>query len=233
MARTDITKLYKRLVTTQFGFIPRGEHALDNVYRIVKAKYPRFCDDNYLCSENCLSIHQQPEWKHTVRNALNNLKVAFGVVFRGSHRGHWNFLRPTELRAIRDRRRKRQTITRSLKPCTKCGGKNFGRWTASSTGKIHFYCETCRDERRVNYIKRKLANGGTHTQAEWLKKLQRYSKCPGCGRFWEDIPPRPNKRYKNVWTKDHRIPLLRRGSDDISNIQPLCYQCQFRKNASS
>jgi hypothetical protein len=79
MARPDITKLYKRLVTTQFDFVPRGEHALDNVYRLVKSKYPRFCDDDYLCSENCLSIHQQPEWKHTVRNALNNLKVAFGV----------------------------------------------------------------------------------------------------------------------------------------------------------
>ncbi len=233
MARPDITKLYKRLITTQFDFVPRGEHTLDNVYRLVTSKYPRFCDDDYLCSENCSSIHQQPEWKHTVRNALNNLKVAFGVVFRGSHRGHWKFLRPTKLRAIRERRRKPQTITRRPKPCTKCGESNSGRWTSSSTGQVKFYCRTCRDERRVNYIKRKLANGGTHTQAEWLKKLQRYSKCPRCRRYWEDILPRPNKRYKNVWTKDHRIPLLHGGSDDISNIQPLCYGCQFRKNAGS
>lgn len=233
MAHPDITKLYKRLITTQFGFVPRGEHALENVYRLVKAKYPRFCDDNYLCSENCLSVHQQPEWKHTVRSALNNLKVAFGVVLRGSHRSHWKFLRPTELRAIRDRRRKHQTMTRRPKPCTKCGKNNFGRWTSSSTGQIHFYCRPCRDERRVNYIKRKLANGGTHTHAEWWRKLQRYSKCPRCRRYWEDIPPRPNKRYKNVWTKDHIIPLLHGGSDDISNIQPLCYGCQFRKNAGS
>lgn len=232
MARPDIAKLYQRLVDTRFDFIPRGEHALDNVYRLVKAKYPRFCDDNYLCSENCSSIHQQPEWKHTVRSALNNLKVAFGVVFRGSHRGHWQFLRAAELRAIRDRDNKLKTKVNRPSSCTKCGENSFGTWTSSSTGIVHFYCTICRDERRVNYVKRKIANGGTHTQAEWLKKLRKVTKCPGCKRYWEDIRPRPNKRYKYVWTKDHITPLSLGGSDDISNIQPLCYVCQFRKNAS-
>lgn len=229
MARADISKLYKRLVSTQFDFVPRGEQALENIYRLVKAKYPRFCDDAYLCSENCLSIHQQPEWKHTVRSALNNLKIAYGVVRKGGYRGHWKFLRASELREMRDVGKKLQKTAKRPKPCTKCNQNSFGLWTSSSDGKIHLYCTICRDERRVNYLKRKLKNGGTHTQAEWLKKLHRYTKCPRCRRRWEDIPPRPNKRYKNVWTKDHRIPLFRGGSDDISNIQPLCYQCQFRK----
>jgi 5-methylcytosine-specific restriction endonuclease McrA len=39
----------------------------------------------------------------------------------------------------------------------------------------------------------------------------------------------PDKRYKNVWTKDHIIPLNRGGTDAIENIQPLCYQCNFGK----
>ena len=233
MARPDIAKLYQRLVTTRFDFVPRGEHALDNVYRLVKAKYPHYCDDRYLCSENCLSIHQQPEWKHTVRSALNNLKVAFGIVMRGSQRGHWRFLRAADLRAITKRKSKKPAKGNRHSPCTKCGERNFGWWTSSSTGQIYLYCRTCRDERRVNYVKRKLANGGTHTQAEWFKKLHRFSKCPRCGRHWADIPPRPNKRYKNPWTKDHIVPLSRGGSDDISNIQPLCYQCQFHKNAGT
>jgi hypothetical protein len=231
MARSDITKLYTRLVATRFSFVPRGEHTLNNVYRLVKSKYPRFCDDQYLCCENCLSIHQQPEWKHTVRSALNNLKVAFGVVSRGSRRGHWRFLRPHELSGTAQRRL-RIPKRKRVKPCTKCGKNSFGSYTSSSTRRVHYYCTVCRDERRANYLKRKLANGGTHTRGEWLKKLARYSKCPRCGRRWADIPPRPNKRYKNAWTKDHRIPLSGGGSDDIANIQPLCYQCQFRKNAS-
>jgi 5-methylcytosine-specific restriction endonuclease McrA len=62
---------------------------------------------------------------------------------------------------------------------------------------------------------------------EWLKKLEIYKKCPGCDRNWTDIPKRPDKRYKFVWTKDHKIPLNRGGSDQIDNIQPLCYQCNF------
>lgn len=230
MARPDIAKLYKRLTTNRFSFVPRGEHTLDNAYRLVKAKYPHFCDDKYLCSTNCLSIHQQPEWKHAVRRALNNLKVALGVVSRGSHRGHWRFLRPNDLR-ITPGRRTSAAKRKRHNPCSKCGNRSFGWYTSSSTGHIHYYCTVCRDERRANYVKRKLANGGAHTHGEWLKKLVRHSKCPRCGRRWEDIPPRPNKRYRNVWTKDHKIPLSRGGSDDISNIQPLCYQCQFRKNA--
>jgi hypothetical protein len=121
-----------------------------------------------------------------VRSALNNLKVAFGVVFRGSHRGHWQFLRAAELRAIRDRDNKLKTKVKRPSSCTKCGENSFGTWTSSSTGIVHFYCTICRDERRVNYVKRKIANGGTHTKAEWLKKLGKVTKCPGCKRYWED-----------------------------------------------
>lgn len=140
-----------------------GNTPIENVYRLVKAKYPRYCDDSYLCSKNCSSIHQQPEWKHTVRSARNNLKVAFGVVFSGSHRGHWKFLRAAELREIYNRRSKAKTKAKRPKSCTKCGKNSFGLSTSSSTGKVSFYCTICRDERRAKYAKRKIANGGTHT----------------------------------------------------------------------
>ena len=118
-------------------------------------------------------------------------------------------------------------------PCTKCGALSFGLWTSSSTGKIKQYCKPCRDSRRTTYDARKIANGGTHSRFQWLAKLNEFDLCPRCNRAWSDVPPRPNRRYKFVWTKDHILPLSRGGTDHISNIQPLCYQCNFTKNAGS
>lgn len=118
-------------------------------------------------------------------------------------------------------------------PCSKCGNVDYGHWTSSSTGKMSRYCVPCRNERRITYNARKIANGGHHTRSQWLEVLRQFSYCPRCSRAWNEIPPRPNKRYKTTWTKDHIVSLSKGGSNDISNIQPLCYQCQFQKNAGT
>src|SRR5947209_6938070 len=115
------------------------------------------------------------------------------------------------------------------KVCTKCGSINWGTWTSSSKGTINIYCKTCRKSRAHTYDLRKSLAAGTHTQKQWLNKLATYTCCPSCGRRWEEIPKRPDKRYKYVWTKDHIIPLGQGGSDMIDNIQPLCYKCNFAK----
>lgn len=62
------------------------------------------------------------------------------------------------------------------------------------------------------------ANGGSHTANEWRLVCALHSwKCAACG-------------YKRPLTKDRVIPVIQGGSDDISNIQPLCRACNSRKH---
>lgn len=116
-----------------------------------------------------------------------------------------------------------------MKTCNKCNDINWSFWTSSTTGKTKKYCKTCRKKRALEYTKRQSNAFGSHTKKQWLEKLAQFDKCPMCSRVWDSIPIRPDKRYKFVWTKDHIIPLHKDGTDEIENIQPLCYQCNFGK----
>lgn len=117
----------------------------------------------------------------------------------------------------------------NVKPCIKCGSTNIGYWTSTSTGKLRRYCRDCREKRAYTYIKRRKESGTTYTQKQWLEKVAQSDRCLRCGRRWEDIPRRPNPRYKNVWTKDHIIPLKYGGKDILENVRPLCYRCNSSK----
>lgn len=58
----------------------------------------------------------------------------------------------------------------------------------------------------------------SHTLQEWKNLLlANGNKCIACGST-EKI------------TKDHIIPISKNGSNNISNIQPLCYICNSRKS---
>ena len=64
---------------------------------------------------------------------------------------------------------------------------------------------------------RKLGSGGSHSDEAWRQMLALFGgKCLCCGKA-ERI------------TKDHIIPVARGGTDDITNIQPLCIWCNKSK----
>lgn len=58
---------------------------------------------------------------------------------------------------------------------------------------------------------------GNHSLLEWNQlKLKYHNKCAHCGNI-------------KKLTKDHIIPLSKGGTDYISNIQPLCRNCNSKK----
>lgn len=89
----------------------------------------------------------------------------------------------------------------------------------------------CRNKRAIVRTERIKKNGGSHTKQEWDALLFNSPTCAECGREWLQVPPRPDPRYKSTWTKGHKIPIYHGGSNEISNIQAECYECNFKKNA--
>lgn len=75
--------------------------------------------------------------------------------------------------------------------------------------------------KRLSYVHtrraRRLENGGQYTLEQWEDLKRQYDfKCLCCG----EVKP---------LTVDHIVPISKGGSNDISNIQPLCIQCNKSK----
>lgn len=69
-----------------------------------------------------------------------------------------------------------------------------------------------------NYRARKLAAEGAFTPAEWLVLVEQYGgRCAYCGA-------------RDPLEADHRVPLSRGGTNDISNILPACRSCNAKKH---
>lgn len=91
-------------------------------------------------------------------------------------------------------------------------GLKHARWKGGYENKLW--------HNRMRRIK-KLKNGGRHSLEEWLemKKLCNYT-CLHCSRSEPEI----------TLSQDHIIPLSKGGTDDITNIQPLCRSCNSIKH---
>lgn len=74
MSRFQEKYLYRLLIENGFSFLGNGRFGNKEIYDAVKLKYGEFCDDNYLCKDNCNKGANQPEWKHIVRITLLKMK---------------------------------------------------------------------------------------------------------------------------------------------------------------
>ena len=71
---------------------------------------------------------------------------------------------------------------------------------------------------KANRYAREKGAEGSHTLAEWKAVKEKYNnRCAFCG----ELKP---------LTKDHIIPLSKGGTNYITNIQPLCRNCNSKKN---
>lgn len=86
------------------------------------------------------------------------------------------------------------------------------QWRQRNPQKAHAYV------RASNIKRRRTTSGEGFTSAEWLALLARYDRrCAYCG---SDVQIEI----------DHRVPLMRGGSNLIDNILPACRRCNRRKH---
>lgn len=121
--------------------------------------------------------------------------------------------------------------------CRECRRAAYKRWATRNPEK-RIECSSrwnkdnpeCRSAMAHKRRARLNGNGGSYTTQEWLELKSFYkNKCLSCGRTEKQL-----KRTGLRLSPDHVVPLSRGGSNDISNIQPLCHGkngCNNKKHA--
>ena len=93
----------------------------------------------------------------------------------------------------------------------------------------------CKDCNKIwGHLRRVLEKeaGPRPSTKDILEKFQTYDSCIICKKEWKDVEVPENRKYP--WVIDHIIPLNPRpgepkGSNDLSNLQPLCSSCNSIK----
>ena len=82
-------ELHKKLIESEFSFIPRGVHTIRKIYQFVQNEFTELCDDEFKCFDCCLSGGKDPEWRHIVRSVLS---IKQRGVRKALGRGNWEFI---------------------------------------------------------------------------------------------------------------------------------------------
>lgn len=156
------------------------------------------------------------EWSRSHRSKINKWKLPWTRKVRAKAR--------REGKCAICLRRKRQKNFMSCRLCRVANRLRCSRWQRENHGQYRRSVNAYRNSNPQIYkhsdarkrAKRRRAKG-SHTWAEWRAVCRkRRWRCAHCG-----------KRRK--LTRDHVVPLCKGGTDYISNVQPLCGQCNSKK----
>ncbi len=130
-----------------------------------------------------------------------------GGEFKKGHKGHWAGKKRPGLHSEKNKKR--------MSDANK-GSKNIFWKGGISTYKRKLFLNRRWQARRRNA-------DGSHTLEEWENMKAQYDWiCPACGK----------REPKIILTEDHVVPIVKGGSDNIENIQPLCARCNSKKHTN-
>lgn len=113
---------------------------------------------------------------------------------------------------------------KGLHPSVATEFKKGHGWKGGKIESSKRYYEKNKPKFANNVIKRRAMErgvSGSHSVVEWETLKAQYNwTCPCCHKFEPEIK----------LSVDHIIPLIRGGSNNIENIQPLCRSCNCKKN---
>ena len=73
---------------------------------------------------------------------------------------------------------------------------------------------------------------GSHTLEQWIKLKERFNnRCVDCNITEDELKVKYHGTNFTKLTRDHIIPLVCGGTDNIVNIQPMCVSCNSRKHS--
>jgi 5-methylcytosine-specific restriction endonuclease McrA len=155
--------------------------------------------------EKVRSLHR--DWDNRNRDRVRDTSAAWNAANRERLRAiqkAWRKANPEKVRAIRVRNAEKHAAS------TKA-------WIAANPERWYVLKQYHHALRKA----RKLAAPGSFTIAEWADLLDCFGgKCLACGT---------DERI----SVDHVIPLARNGTNDITNLQPLCVPCNQRKGTKT